>query len=167
MNNDRVYWQRKCNGTFGVVHLEKDVVGHCISTKAVGSDQRVDITNLYKHAKGENPHVCHEKKPTDFELKIIIPLCAFIRYGGKVRRFGHGLSLRRQTMRAPAAVRRGCCRQSHHAGRRTVRGQGRRALHQSEKQMQLSSYPDPPQPSSGHVPHRSPPGFPEEGPDVL
>ncbi|XP_057175523.1 protein-glutamine gamma-glutamyltransferase K-like [Triplophysa rosa] len=52
VNNDRVYWQRKCNGTFGVVHLEKDVVGHCISTKAVGSDQRVDITNLYKHAKG-------------------------------------------------------------------------------------------------------------------
>ncbi|KAI7793385.1 putative protein-glutamine gamma-glutamyltransferase K [Triplophysa rosa] len=53
VNNDRVYWQRKCNGTFGVVHLEKDVVGHCISTKAVGSDQRVDITNLYKHAKGK------------------------------------------------------------------------------------------------------------------
>uniref|UniRef100_A0A8C1GTE7 Protein-glutamine gamma-glutamyltransferase K n=1 Tax=Cyprinus carpio TaxID=7962 RepID=A0A8C1GTE7_CYPCA len=49
VNNDKVYWQRKCDGTFGVVHVEKDVVGHCISTKAVGSDQRVDITNLYKH----------------------------------------------------------------------------------------------------------------------
>ncbi|XP_051947272.1 protein-glutamine gamma-glutamyltransferase K-like [Xyrauchen texanus] len=52
VNNDRVYWQRKCNGTFDVVHVEKDIVGHCISTKAVGSDQRVDITHLYKHALG-------------------------------------------------------------------------------------------------------------------
>ncbi|XP_073679868.1 protein-glutamine gamma-glutamyltransferase K-like [Garra rufa] len=52
VNNDKVYWQRKSNGTFGVVHVEKDVGGHCISTKAVGSDQRVDITNLYKHPCG-------------------------------------------------------------------------------------------------------------------
>ncbi|XP_009295367.1 protein-glutamine gamma-glutamyltransferase K isoform X2 [Danio rerio] len=52
VNSDKVYWQRKNNGTFGVVHVEKDVVGHCISTKAVGSDQRVDITNLYKHPCG-------------------------------------------------------------------------------------------------------------------
>uniref|UniRef100_A0A8C2E2K5 Protein-glutamine gamma-glutamyltransferase K n=1 Tax=Cyprinus carpio TaxID=7962 RepID=A0A8C2E2K5_CYPCA len=49
VNNDKVYWQRRCDGTFGVVHIEKDVVGHCISTKAIGSDQRVDITHLYKH----------------------------------------------------------------------------------------------------------------------
>uniref|UniRef100_A0A8C1C608 Protein-glutamine gamma-glutamyltransferase K n=1 Tax=Cyprinus carpio carpio TaxID=630221 RepID=A0A8C1C608_CYPCA len=52
VNNDKVYWQRRCDGTFGVVHIEKDVVGHCISTKAVGSDQRVDITHLYKHPFG-------------------------------------------------------------------------------------------------------------------
>ncbi|KAF4096385.1 hypothetical protein G5714_022354 [Onychostoma macrolepis] len=52
VNNDKVYWQKKSNGTFGVVHVEKDVVGHCISTKAVGSDQRIDITNLYKHPLG-------------------------------------------------------------------------------------------------------------------
>ncbi|KAK9954624.1 hypothetical protein ABG768_016675 [Culter alburnus] len=54
VNNDKVYWQRKCDGTFGVVHVEKDVVGHCISTKAVGSDQRLDITNLYKHPYGSS-----------------------------------------------------------------------------------------------------------------
>uniref|UniRef100_A0A8C2K4P7 Protein-glutamine gamma-glutamyltransferase K n=1 Tax=Cyprinus carpio TaxID=7962 RepID=A0A8C2K4P7_CYPCA len=53
VNNDKVYWQRKCDGTFGVVHVEKDVVGHCISTKAVGSDQRIDITDLYKHPLGK------------------------------------------------------------------------------------------------------------------
>ncbi|XP_026092870.1 protein-glutamine gamma-glutamyltransferase K-like [Carassius auratus] len=54
VNNDKVYWQRRCDGTFGVVHIEKDVVGHCISTKAVGSDQRVDITNFYKHPYGSS-----------------------------------------------------------------------------------------------------------------
>ncbi|KAL1250458.1 hypothetical protein QQF64_021463 [Cirrhinus molitorella] len=54
VNNDRVYWQRKCDGTFGVVHIEKNVGGHCISTKAVGSDQRIDITNLYKHPCGSS-----------------------------------------------------------------------------------------------------------------
>ncbi|XP_058619778.1 protein-glutamine gamma-glutamyltransferase K-like [Onychostoma macrolepis] len=54
VNNDKVYWQRRCDGTFGVVHVEKDVVGHCISTKAIGSDQRIDITNLYKHPLGSS-----------------------------------------------------------------------------------------------------------------
>ncbi|XP_051518072.1 protein-glutamine gamma-glutamyltransferase K-like [Myxocyprinus asiaticus] len=49
VNNDKVYWQRRCDGTFGIVHVDKNAVGHCISTKAVGSDQRVEITHLYKH----------------------------------------------------------------------------------------------------------------------
>ncbi|XP_051947275.1 protein-glutamine gamma-glutamyltransferase K-like isoform X2 [Xyrauchen texanus] len=49
VNNNKVYWQRRCDGTFGVVHVEKNAVGHCISTKAVGSDKRFDITHLYKH----------------------------------------------------------------------------------------------------------------------
>ncbi len=56
MNSDKVYWQRKNNGTFAVIRVDKSAVGHCISTKAVGSDQRVDITHLYKYAEGENPH---------------------------------------------------------------------------------------------------------------
>uniref|UniRef100_A0A8C2E1U1 Protein-glutamine gamma-glutamyltransferase K n=1 Tax=Cyprinus carpio TaxID=7962 RepID=A0A8C2E1U1_CYPCA len=65
VNNDKVYWQRRCDGTFGVVHIEKDVVGHCISTKAIGSDQRVDITHLYKHPFVGIMHLmgkenCHE-----------------------------------------------------------------------------------------------------------
>ncbi len=44
------------NGTFAVIRVDKSAVGHCISTKAVGSDERVDITHLYKYAEGENPH---------------------------------------------------------------------------------------------------------------
>ncbi|XP_062843515.1 protein-glutamine gamma-glutamyltransferase K [Trichomycterus rosablanca] len=52
VNSDKIYWQRNLDGTFSNVHIEKNVVGHCISTKAVGSDQRADITHMYKHPEG-------------------------------------------------------------------------------------------------------------------
>ncbi|KAL0966346.1 hypothetical protein UPYG_G00294140 [Umbra pygmaea] len=52
VNSDKIYWQRNPNGTFSQIHSEKKAVGHCISTKAVGSDERVDITYLYKHSEG-------------------------------------------------------------------------------------------------------------------
>ncbi|KAK2885303.1 hypothetical protein Q8A67_016140 [Cirrhinus molitorella] len=54
VNSDKVYWQRKENENFAVIHVEKNAVGHSISTKAVGSDQRVDITHLYKHPEGSD-----------------------------------------------------------------------------------------------------------------
>ncbi|XP_069792515.1 protein-glutamine gamma-glutamyltransferase K-like [Narcine bancroftii] len=49
VNSDKVYWQRQADGTFQKVLVQKKVVGHRISTKAVGSDEREDITHLYKH----------------------------------------------------------------------------------------------------------------------
>lgn len=52
MNSDKIYWQRKADGTFSQIHSEKKAVGHCISTKAVGSDEREDITHLYKYQEG-------------------------------------------------------------------------------------------------------------------
>uniref|UniRef100_A0A672SNH2 Protein-glutamine gamma-glutamyltransferase K n=1 Tax=Sinocyclocheilus grahami TaxID=75366 RepID=A0A672SNH2_SINGR len=52
VNSDKIYWQRNLDGTFGQIHSEKKAVGHCISTKAVGSDERVDITHLYKYPEG-------------------------------------------------------------------------------------------------------------------
>uniref|UniRef100_A0A7N8WK93 Protein-glutamine gamma-glutamyltransferase K n=1 Tax=Mastacembelus armatus TaxID=205130 RepID=A0A7N8WK93_9TELE len=52
VNSDKIYWQRNVNGTFSQIHSEKKIVGHCISTKAVGSDERSDITNLYKYPEG-------------------------------------------------------------------------------------------------------------------
>ncbi|XP_073678833.1 protein-glutamine gamma-glutamyltransferase K-like [Garra rufa] len=52
VNSDKVYWKRKQNGTFDIVRVDKNAVGRCISTKAVGSDQRVDITHTYKFAEG-------------------------------------------------------------------------------------------------------------------
>ncbi|XP_077074427.1 protein-glutamine gamma-glutamyltransferase K [Siphateles boraxobius] len=54
VNSDKVYWQRKTNGTFDVIRVDKSAVGHCISTKDVGSDKRVDITHLYKHPEGSS-----------------------------------------------------------------------------------------------------------------
>lgn len=52
VNSDKIYWQKKADGTFTQIHSEKKTVGHCISTKAVGSDERNDITNLYKYSEG-------------------------------------------------------------------------------------------------------------------
>ncbi|XP_036940527.1 protein-glutamine gamma-glutamyltransferase K [Acanthopagrus latus] len=49
VNSDKIYWQRNLDGTFSQIHSEKKAVGHFISTKAVGSDERADITHLYKH----------------------------------------------------------------------------------------------------------------------
>ncbi|XP_062373340.1 protein-glutamine gamma-glutamyltransferase K [Sardina pilchardus] len=52
VNSDKIYWQRNLDGTFSQIHSEKKAVGHFISTKAVGSDERMDITHLYKHTEG-------------------------------------------------------------------------------------------------------------------
>ncbi|XP_037538060.1 protein-glutamine gamma-glutamyltransferase K [Nematolebias whitei] len=49
VNSDKIYWKRNQDGTFSQIFSEKKAVGHCISTKAVGSDEREDITLLYKH----------------------------------------------------------------------------------------------------------------------
>lgn len=60
VNSDKIYWQRKVDGTFTQIYSEKKTVGHFISTKAVGSDERSDITHLYKHPEGiikQNAHV--------------------------------------------------------------------------------------------------------------
>ncbi|XP_075953818.1 protein-glutamine gamma-glutamyltransferase K [Anarhichas minor] len=52
VNSDKIFWQRNLDATFSQIHSEKKAVGHCISTKAVGSDERADITHLYKHQEG-------------------------------------------------------------------------------------------------------------------
>ncbi|XP_029285692.1 protein-glutamine gamma-glutamyltransferase K-like [Cottoperca gobio] len=52
VNSDKIYWQRNVDGTFSQIYSEKKIMGHFISTKAVGSDERNDITHLYKHSEG-------------------------------------------------------------------------------------------------------------------
>ncbi|TWW72986.1 Protein-glutamine gamma-glutamyltransferase K [Takifugu flavidus] len=53
VNSDKIYWQRNLDGTFSQIYSEKKAVGHYISTKAMGSDERADITHLYKHQEGK------------------------------------------------------------------------------------------------------------------
>uniref|UniRef100_A0A3P9JXS2 Protein-glutamine gamma-glutamyltransferase K n=1 Tax=Oryzias latipes TaxID=8090 RepID=A0A3P9JXS2_ORYLA len=52
VNSDRILWQRNADGTYSKIFTEKKVVGCNISTKAVGSDERYDITHMYKYAEG-------------------------------------------------------------------------------------------------------------------
>ncbi|RVE73967.1 hypothetical protein OJAV_G00036420 [Oryzias javanicus] len=52
VNSDKIYWQRNANGTYRKIYSENSVVGCNISTKAVGSDERNDITHMYKHPEG-------------------------------------------------------------------------------------------------------------------
>ncbi|KAK5859695.1 hypothetical protein PBY51_021228 [Eleginops maclovinus] len=52
VNSDKIYWQRNQDAGFTQIYCEKKAVGHHISTKAVGSDERADITHLYKHQEG-------------------------------------------------------------------------------------------------------------------
>ncbi|KAM9329581.1 protein-glutamine gamma-glutamyltransferase K [Gastrophryne carolinensis] len=54
VNSDKVFYQQMPNGKFKKVHVEERAVGHYISTKAVGSNAREDITYLYKHPEGSS-----------------------------------------------------------------------------------------------------------------
>uniref|UniRef100_A0A8C8S1P3 Protein-glutamine gamma-glutamyltransferase K n=1 Tax=Pelusios castaneus TaxID=367368 RepID=A0A8C8S1P3_9SAUR len=54
VNSDKVYWQRQADGTYKIVYVEEKAIGHLISTKAVGSHERHDVTDLYKHPEGSD-----------------------------------------------------------------------------------------------------------------
>ncbi|XP_008305375.1 protein-glutamine gamma-glutamyltransferase K-like [Cynoglossus semilaevis] len=73
VNSDKIYWQRNIDGTFSQIYSEKKKVGHKISTKAVGSEERSDITHLYKHPEG-----------TDEERIAVETAC---RYGTKAEAY--------------------------------------------------------------------------------
>ncbi|XP_072885304.1 protein-glutamine gamma-glutamyltransferase K-like [Hemitrygon akajei] len=74
VNSDKVYWQRQTNGQFQKLLVQQKVVGHNISTKAVGSDEREDITLLYKYQEGSDEEriavetACrHGSRPNTYE----------------------------------------------------------------------------------------------------
>ncbi|ELT93168.1 hypothetical protein CAPTEDRAFT_156823 [Capitella teleta] len=52
VNGDKVHWTVKEDGSMKVLGKETNVIGVNISTKAVGSNHRNDITHEYKHAEG-------------------------------------------------------------------------------------------------------------------
>lgn len=94
MNSDRIFWQKQENGSFTQVHIEKNVVGRCISTKAVGSDRREDITHLYKHPEGKKIFLKkiithkHTPSPVIFPLEkiFLVTLFHFSSLGSKAER---------------------------------------------------------------------------------
>ncbi|XP_078469803.1 protein-glutamine gamma-glutamyltransferase K-like isoform X1 [Lampetra planeri] len=54
VNSDKVYWKVGLDGELSPVDVERRAVGHCISTKAIGSDNREDITHAYKYPEGSD-----------------------------------------------------------------------------------------------------------------
>ncbi|CAE1321058.1 TGM1 [Acanthosepion pharaonis] len=52
VNGDRVYWLVSKNNEISYMSKSMYGIGRRISTKAVGSDERHDITNLYKYREG-------------------------------------------------------------------------------------------------------------------
>lgn len=57
------------DGTFTQIYSEKKTVGHYISTKAVGSDERIDITHLYKYPEGIHTCSCEKEHPSNSQCK--------------------------------------------------------------------------------------------------
>ena len=56
VNGDQATWLIQPNGDMQLVNLQTYEVGQYISTKAVGSDEREDVTHLYKYDEGT--HLC-------------------------------------------------------------------------------------------------------------
>ncbi|XP_073239325.1 coagulation factor XIII A chain-like [Porites lutea] len=52
VNGDRVFWEVEEDGPMKPIRVDKKCIGKLISTKAVGSDDREDITHEYKHPEG-------------------------------------------------------------------------------------------------------------------
>lgn len=53
VNADYITWLWHEDESRERVYSDTKRIGRCISTKAVGSDSRVDITGLYKYPEGE------------------------------------------------------------------------------------------------------------------
>ncbi|XP_074506414.1 protein-glutamine gamma-glutamyltransferase K isoform X2 [Sebastes fasciatus] len=95
VNSDKIYWQKNLNATFRQIHIEKKAVGHCISTKAVGSDERADITHLYKHQEGsEEERIAVEtasrygSKPEVYSMAMAEDVSVEVRMKGEGPRMG-------------------------------------------------------------------------------
>jgi len=52
VNGDRIWWKVEKNGDMSVEYIDSNCIGKKISTKAVGSDEREDVTHLYKYEEG-------------------------------------------------------------------------------------------------------------------
>uniref|UniRef100_A0A8C2XBA0 Protein-glutamine gamma-glutamyltransferase K n=1 Tax=Cyclopterus lumpus TaxID=8103 RepID=A0A8C2XBA0_CYCLU len=83
VNSDKIFWQKNLDATFSQIHSEKKAVGHCISTKAVGSDERADVTHLYKHQEGSEEERISVETASRFE-----DVCIEVKMEGEGPRMG-------------------------------------------------------------------------------
>ncbi|KAK3724553.1 hypothetical protein QZH41_019598 [Actinostola sp. cb2023] len=65
VNGDKVYWSVDITGEMSVTYIDKKSVGKFISTKAVGSNERDDITKNYKFDEGS----AEERKAVELAYK--------------------------------------------------------------------------------------------------
>ncbi|XP_060793691.1 protein-glutamine gamma-glutamyltransferase K-like isoform X2 [Neoarius graeffei] len=100
VNSDKIYWQKNADGTFTQIYSEKNVVGHCISTKAVGSDKREDITHLYKHPEGSEEEritvetaIRHGSKPNIYPTAVATDVTLKVTMTGEGPRMGEDAEL--------------------------------------------------------------------------
>ncbi|KAK2492212.1 hypothetical protein MC885_003391 [Smutsia gigantea] len=96
VNADYVTWLRQEDESRERVYSDTKKVGRCISTKAVGSDSRVDITGLYKYPEGSRK----ERQVYSKALRKLFSVEAPGRRARVRRAGGHGL--RRDALLEPA-----------------------------------------------------------------
>lgn len=52
VNGDRIHWTIDAEGNMEAIAEEKTIVGRFLSTKAVNTISREDVTNSYRYAEG-------------------------------------------------------------------------------------------------------------------
>ncbi|XP_078725034.1 protein-glutamine gamma-glutamyltransferase K-like [Lampetra fluviatilis] len=74
VNSDRVFWKRRAGGERERISVETDSIGQKISTKAPGSDARLDITAEYKPPEG-----------SEEERRVVAHALSLLKRGGAER----------------------------------------------------------------------------------
>jgi hypothetical protein len=52
VNGDKIWWKVEKDSSMSIEYIDRNCIGKSISTKAVGSDEREDLTSSYKHKEG-------------------------------------------------------------------------------------------------------------------
>ena len=83
MNGDVVEWVKDKDGNMEPVWTEPRSVGFLISTKAVSSDKRADVTGSYKYTDGSKLERASNRRAIEFRYSRNIstdlpPLCCLV-----------------------------------------------------------------------------------------
>lgn len=74
VNGDRIHWTIDADGNMEAIAEEKSIVGRFLSTKAVNTISREDVTNCYRYAEGEWIRNVAEQTICTFPTLIILHL---------------------------------------------------------------------------------------------